>query len=351
MANVRSALAFLTTLLTLVGVAAGQIIESQEVGNEPGRCARGSPSTDDCGLQLDRYSYVFVGSISSVKAIEGDEAELQITPEEVFYGTPANSLIVRTSQGRCFPEWKLGDEWLFFLRKAEPLVYSTNISRPVADAQEQLETLRQLGQIGEKGILRGQLRSGLFGQGEPVPDANILARRISDNAQFVAMSDRDGKYQFQPLSEGKYKVSMDPIGSIRLDESTVEIRSHSCRNLMLSRAPHGEIRGKVQNSDGSAVPQLRVVIISSGESWFRTEVTDRRGFFRFDMLEPGSYLIGINKPGAPVWKFGGCSGVCKDKIPSVFLYYPGVSNRSDAMLVTLVTDERQDNVDFTVPSR
>lgn len=127
----RCALAALTVAFTFVGAAAGQIIELRTVGNKPIRCMRTGLSTEDCGLRSDWYAYVFVGSISSVKAIEGDEAELQITPEEVFYGDPANPLVVRTSQGKCFPELKPGDEWLFFLRKNEPMVldYYSNISR------------------------------------------------------------------------------------------------------------------------------------------------------------------------------------------------------------------------------
>jgi hypothetical protein len=310
-------------------------------------------SNEDCGLRSDLYAYVFVGSISGVRAVEGDESELQITPEEVFYGEPANPLMVRTSQGKCFPELKVGDEWLFFLRKNDPMLldYYGNISRPVTDAQEQLETLRRLQKIGDKGILRGKVRKGPFGQGAPVPNANVLAHRISDNVQFLARSDEDGQYQFQPLSVGKYKISVDPIGSIQLDESTVDIRSNSCRDLTLSRAPHAQISGRLRHPDGSAVPEVRVLIISSGESWFSTAVTDPKGYFRFDMLEPGSYVIGINQPGAPEWKLGGCSGDCKDQIPSAFLYYPGVSNRAGAMPVTLATDERRDNVDFTVPSQ
>jgi hypothetical protein len=107
----------------------------------------------------------------------------------------------------------------------------------------------------------------------------------------------------------------------------------------------------VRHPDGSAVPQGRVLIISSSESWFRTAVTDPDGYFRFDMLEPGTYVIGINKPGAPDWKFGGCAGDCKDEIPSAFLYYPNVRNRAGATPITLATDDRRDDVDFTVPSQ
>ena len=94
---VRWAFALLTAALVFVGAAAGQIIELRTVGNKSITCMRTGLSNEDCGLRSDWYAYVFVGSISSARAVEGDESELQITPEEIFYGEPANPLMVRTS--------------------------------------------------------------------------------------------------------------------------------------------------------------------------------------------------------------------------------------------------------------
>jgi hypothetical protein len=60
---------------------------------------------------------------------------------------------VRTSQGACLPKLAVGDYWLFFLRKwngsSIVLDYYGNDSRTVADAQEKIETLRRLQNIGD----------------------------------------------------------------------------------------------------------------------------------------------------------------------------------------------------------
>ena len=89
----------------------------------------------------------------------------------------------------------VGDRWLFFLRNGKPLVldYYGNDSRPVADVQERIETLRRLQNIGDLGILRGHVQRGegprRLIQGEAVANQHVMARRTSDNTQFVAMTD------------------------------------------------------------------------------------------------------------------------------------------------------------------
>ena len=44
------------------------------------------------------------------------------------------------------------------------------------------------------------------------------------------------------------------------------------------------------------------------------------------------------------------SGV-QNQIPDEsFLYYPGMHNRADAVVITIGKDEKRDDIDFTVPT-
>lgn len=106
--------------------------------------------------QSDWYAYVFVGTISAITPMRGGEKELQIVPDEIFKGDPTNPLIARTSQGACFPDLNVGDHWLFYLRQGNPIVldFYGNISSPVTDARQRLESLRRLETIGDNGLLR-----------------------------------------------------------------------------------------------------------------------------------------------------------------------------------------------------
>jgi hypothetical protein len=67
-----------------------------------------------------------------------------------------------------------------------------------------------------------------------------------------------------------------------------------------------------------------------------------------ESMSSGKYVVGINLPGAPAWKYGGCGGVCE--IPRASLYYSNVRSSSDALVVNLATDEKRDDIDFTVPA-
>jgi len=195
---------------------------------------------NDCGKQ-PWYAYIFVGYISAIKPATNDEMEIQIVPEEVFSGKPDSPLTVLTSQGLCLPKLVVGDRWLFYLRKenGKPIVldYYGNDSRPVADTKEQIETLRRLEKIGDFGILRGQVVRGESFNGNAVPNAHVIATRQSDNKRFVAITNTEGRYEFQPLPPGNYKITVVPIGSYHPDESEIDLRPGICWDLTLTRSP------------------------------------------------------------------------------------------------------------------
>jgi hypothetical protein len=349
-------LAVAIVLLSCIGIARPEIIEIKKVGDKTIMCMHTGLTSDlkDCGVRSDWYTYVFIGSISTINPTGKDENNIQIVPEEVFEGVLTSPLTVVTSQRLCLPEMAVGDRWLFFLRKekGKPIVldYYANDSRPVADAEEQIEILRRLKTIGDRAILRGSvIRRSSDSEQKAVPKARIVARRVSDNAKFVAVTDADGRYEFQPIPSGEYKLTVDSVGSFRADDSEIDVRRGACVDLTLSRSPHALLGGHVRHSDGSPAGQVPVLIAAEDNSWYTTLKTDERGHFNFDSLDEGKYLVGINLPGAPPWKSGGCGGACD--IPLASLYYSGVTTRSAALTITLATDEKRKDIDFTVPNQ
>ena len=346
-------LVVLTMVFSGLGIAGAQIIGTFEKDGKTVTCMHSGLMSDlnDCGAQSDWYTYVFVGSISRITPAKDDEKKIQIIPEEVFHGEPASPLTVLTSQAPCLPDLAVGDRWLFFLRKQDgkaiTLDFYGNDSRPVAYAQAQIKTLRRLQTIGDFGILRGKVVRGGYLERKAVPNARVVARRASDNTQFVATTDSDGHYEFPPVPPGEYNLTADPVGLFQVDKGWADVTRGSCWHVTLSRSPHAELGGHVRRSDGPPLPEVDILIMREDEEWFTTAKADERGYFHVDSLQPGKYVIGINLPGAPAWKVGGGAGAGLD-IPPASLYYPGVQSRSAALAITLAGDEKRDDIDFAV---
>jgi hypothetical protein len=352
----RRFLALLALVFSWPAIARAQIITLEKIGDKTVVCSRSglTSSFKDCGVRADWYTYVFVGVISGVTPVENDEKQIRLVPEEVFLGTPATPLSVLTSQAVCMREFKVGDRWLFYLRKVkgEPIVldYYGNDSLPIADAQNQIATLRRLAKIGNVGILRGRVVRGELFSAEVVPNAQITATRQSDGDQSFCATDPDGRYEFPPLLPGKYKITVKPVGSYQPDDSEVDLSSGTCRYITLDRSPHAKIGGHVKRSDGAPVANVALVLISSDNASYLTTQTDPEGYFAFDSQEPGGYVLGLNSPPSPDWFDGGGAGAGV-RIPPASVFYPGVSNRSSALVIRLTSDEKLEGLDFVVPLR
>jgi Carboxypeptidase regulatory-like domain len=250
----------LAALLSCIGYASAQVIEGRQVDGRSVWYSHTGIFSDlkDCAGKADWYAYVFVGSIAEIAPADKDEKILQIIPEEVFHGDPASPLSVLTSPAPCFPKMTVGDRWLFFLRqeKDKPidLDYYGNDSLPLANAQQQIETLRNLKSVGDFGIVQGQVLERTPDNPTPVPHATVVAHLQYDERKFVATTGDDGRFEFQPLPPGSYKFTVDPIGSLRIESGAagwLPLRSGGCWNLTLSHFPHAEICGHVQHLNGS----------------------------------------------------------------------------------------------------
>lgn len=352
----RRVLVFLALVFSCPAIARSQIITLEKVGDKQVVCMHSglTSSFKECDVRANWYTYVFVGAISAVTPVENGEKQIQLVPDEVFLGKPATDLTVLTSQADCMREFKVGERWLFYLREVEgkPIVldYYANDSLPVADAQDQIATLRRLGKIGEFAVLQGQVVRGELFSAKVVPNAQIAATRQTDGNQSFCITGPDGRYEFPPLPPGKYKITVRPVGSYQPDDSEIDLTSGTCRDITLYRSPHAEIGGHVRRSDGTPVAEVALVLIRSDNSSYQTTQTDEDGYFVFDSQKSGEYVLGLNFPASPDWFDGGGAGAGV-RIPSASMFYPGVANRSSALVIRLATDQKLKDLDFVVPSR
>jgi len=324
----------------------------KEVGGKTISCmSTGLMSSDrDCGLQADRFQLVFVGTITRIAGPTDDEMEVQITPDEVFHGNPGALVSAKTSQGLCFDELVVGKRWLFFLHteSGKPILldYYSSQSIPVEHAEQTIETLRRLQTIGDYSILRGNVvRNGKSGI-EELPNARIVAQRVSGRQEFSAISDAKGLYDFSQLPSGDYELRAESAGTV-LGKERVSLAPGSCHEVSLTKYPKAQLEGHIRYPDGSPAKGMNVLLVNDEDKSWTSSETDAHGRFEFEFLRSGTYVIGFDLTGTAPWKNTSSSGGDQ----SAEFYYPGVMNRSQATPIALGEDEQRHDIEVLIPPK
>ncbi len=295
----------------------------------------------ECGLE-GGYEDIFVGSILSVAEISETEMRLQLKPDEVFLGKPASTLMVTTVQGACFPEMKVGADWLFYLQRDEKshalmLVYGEP-SAPEKEAQKEVALLRQLMTMTDTGIVKGSVtrvvRTATAEENVPVPGHEIIAKRMADGIRYTTSANKDGDFEFRPLPEGSYDLSANTVRGLWAESGTIAVSRRGCSEVGFELTPDGRISGYVRTADGKLVKNEQVVVVpkSNPDEQFASVLTDGNGYYEFHGLWPGRYLVGLD--------------VRPESEGSPDLYYPGVTSRDKAVVIDLGQAQQRLNIDF-----
>jgi hypothetical protein len=306
----------------------------------------GSP----CGTD-GNYAYIFVGSVQSATEISETEKRLQVTPEEMFLGDAASRLTITTNQGACLPEILPGDEWLFYLwrddKTKELMLGYGSPSQPIADAQPAITRLRRLAAMTDLGIIAGYVTRPVWHDDDKYldylypPNHKIVAQRESNGAEYSAVTDSDGDFEFEPLPAGPYHLSANTAKGLWAEEGPATVHSRGCESFAFELHADGEISGHVKSADGKPFkihPWVEIKAVDGGRD-SKSSYVDDHGYFEARGLEPGRYLVGIGiraEPNAPEWQSR--------------VYYPGVQAREKATVITLGKAEKRTNIDFQLLS-
>lgn len=351
--SLRWAVAVLTAVLSILGYAAGQIIEEREYRGKTITCALsglrgwGSP----CGTD-GNYVYIFVGSVLSLTEISETERSLQVIPHEVFLGDDTSQLDVTTNQGACLPDILAGDEWLFYLYrddKTKELILSYGSpSAPVPEAQSAITRLRSLSAMKDSGIITGFVqKSERFDQDGvkgmeyfDVPNHKLIATRTSDGTEYSALTDAHGSYELGPLPAGSYHLTANTAEGLWAEDGPTTVHPRGCTSYEFELQIDGGISGHVTSEDGKPFKIHPWVNITSEDgSHSETAYADEHGYFEVRGLEPDRYLIGVGiqaQPDTPEWRSR--------------VYYPGVRTRDEATVIELGKAEKRTNIDFKLTS-
>ena len=335
---------------SIVPRTAAQLVELREYRGQQIACARSGLHSFEmpCGIET-WYEDIFIGTVLSVTEVSETERTLRIAPGEVFLGNPGRQLTATTSQGACLPELRAGDDWLFYLRRdaeTKELVLSYGSpSGPIDETQKTIALLRRLIRMTNTGVIHGFVGHPVVspdGSEEWTYPANhkIVAKRVEDGIEYVASSDRDGNYEFEPLAVGSYDLTANTTQGLWAEVGSVDVQPRGCSFVGFEFHPDGMISGRVTTAAGEPLSHAEGWITQEdGKGPWRLLVVDEQGYFQARGLAAGRYLVWLE-----IQDNQGHLG------PPARVYYPGVRDKNLAVVVELGPAEKRSHIDFHVPS-
>jgi len=290
-------------------------------------------------------------------AISNTEKLLVLAPDEIFVGEPAEQVIARVDEScpsQDLQAIQTGDRWLFFLAgyglrladgtPTEVIVRYGDRSKPLFEAQDDIETLRRLPYLTDSAIITGKvLRIGpTIDKLDPTPLRNyrIVAKAASTEREYTAITNVSGNYRFEVPTDS-YEVTANTDRGFRESEdhfyrSSTHIADGACLEVDFTLLTNGKLAGRVTTAEGQPAKSVKVAIIRISPLGAPFTVnTDNRGHFEMTGRQPGKYMIGVGLL-APF-----ASGEWKSRV-----YYPGVRRKQQAMLIDLAEGEWRTDINF-----
>src|SRR5687768_1159900 len=292
-------------------------------------------------------SAVFVGTVtfSTTTRIKESGAEstrrlVRFHVDRQLRGLEASEVEVVTGFGDadCGYGFRLGGQYLVYADQNDEKMLSTSIcsrTRPLSEASADLEYTRSLSKAAPGGTILGEvnLRRGETWPWPPVPDVRILLK--GSNKQVEAKTNRAGKYTVSGLPRGTYKVKIDlPEGlSIHNPEVEIVVHDRGCAQAFFLVEPDTRLTGRVLDAQGLSAADvlMELVPVSREDNAFPSYVrTDKEGRYEMKLLKPGRYHLGV--------RIAGSAG--STYVPFPQTYYPGVSDRSQATVISISEGQR-----------
>ena len=214
--------------------------------------------------------------------------------------------------------------------------------------------------------LRGKTRiSGTLG-GWKNPDMDVENKRIriiGAKKTYETKTDKNGVFEIYDLPPGKYFIEPEtPAGwkldatwlaitsaSVVVDENgrpelktprqvaiTLEPKKHA--SVELAFEPDNFVRGRVLGPRGKPLPGVSVYLLRPGAKGGPFGRTDEQGRYEIASVDPGEYVLGANHDDKP------SAGE-----PFHQIFYPGVSERERAVVISVRPGENLENMDFVIP--
>jgi hypothetical protein len=119
---------------------------------------------------------------------------------------------------------------------------------------------------------------------------------VSVNGRRAAQTNSRGEFFIGELEPGIYQVEIEPDNlpielSLGLKSVVAEVGGAAVTRVDFIARPEFGIAGRVTDTDGSALPEIRLELLDGARAVIARTVTDRFGLYRIDGLEIGTYTL------------------------------------------------------------
>ncbi|HKQ72169.1 MAG TPA: carboxypeptidase-like regulatory domain-containing protein, partial [Blastocatellia bacterium] len=172
---------------------------------------------------------------------------------------------------------------------------------------------------------------------EPVSGVPFVIA-INDKQRYGAVTNGDGECEFVGLKPGNYTVTADwPKGYAGDHDPEIEVSEQGCSELEVHSYFSGRINGRIVDGRGQPAPFVQVFVSSANprqDKVHEETTSDENGEFGITDLTAGQYYLHFDSESNDKWKY----------------YYPGVSDKKKAEVITLGTGETSEGLEFKLPS-
>lgn len=304
-------------------------------------------------------SAVFIGTVieghlANVKeaGYEHQMNAVRLSIDEAFRGVEGAEVEVLTGLGG-------GDCGFGFRRAQQFLVYAyrdkedqklyTNIctrTRAISEADPDLVYIRGLSKAKAGGTISGEVvrahRNETGGsKNEPLAGVTVT---IDGPQKAEAVTDAKGTFKIEGIQPGEYTVvPAAPKGlATRGPDKKVTVADRGCAVVYFWLESNARIGGRVISAEGFPVKNPALTLIDADKPRYQGHTDyaygDETGGYSFKLIPPGRYVILLRYDGM----------LTSQHRPFPLIYYPGVTEKSQAHIFT-ITEGQTIDLDIKVP--
>lgn len=317
-------------------------------------CAGERPACQEYG----EASAVFIGTVINSRIVTVKESPylermraVRISLDEGFRGVEGAEVEVLTGfgGGDCGFGFRETQQYLVYayLSEQDQKLHTSICTRTklISAADKDLTYIRGLSKAKPGAMISGEvvknLRNDTDVRNQPLAGIKVI---VEGEKKFEAVTDDKGQYRLDQLPEGEYTVRPVLPGNlaIRGPDRKIKLADRGCAEVSFWLESSARMTGRVLNPQGLAVPKAEIFMIEAdkeryGGHW-DAAYSDEEGKYSFNLIPPGRYVLIIRY-----------DGMTSQNRPFPTIYYPGVSDKSEAKVFAIGEGQVVDNYDLQVP--